>query len=111
MTTSLEKILIERDVEGAKAYVKSTISDLLMNRLDLSLLVVTKVQWLPSWLCEGRQAQASLPASRLWGWTVRRCSIQLGKPGVELEAGEAAECHRLLLERLQHVTLVMRGAF
>ena len=43
VTTSLEKILMERDVEGAKAYVKSTISDLLMNRLDLSLLVVTKV--------------------------------------------------------------------
>ena len=43
VTTSLEKILMERDVEGAKQYVKSTISDLLMNRLDLSLLVVTKV--------------------------------------------------------------------
>ena len=43
VTTSLEKILMERDVEGAKNYVKSTISDLLMNRLDLSLLVVTKV--------------------------------------------------------------------
>ncbi len=43
VTTSLEKILMERDVEGAKDYVKSTISDLLMNRLDLSLLVVTKV--------------------------------------------------------------------
>ena len=43
VTTSLEKILMERDVEGAKHYVKSTISDLLMNRLDLSLLVVTKV--------------------------------------------------------------------
>ena len=43
VTTSLEKILMERDVEGAKNYVKSTISALLMNRLDLSLLVVTKV--------------------------------------------------------------------
>lgn len=38
----LEKILIEQDEKGAIEYVKNTISDLLMNRLDLSLLVITK---------------------------------------------------------------------
>ncbi|XP_057550361.1 DNA polymerase delta catalytic subunit isoform X1 [Amaranthus tricolor] len=38
----LHKILIDRDVQGAVQYVKNTISDLLMNRLDLSLLVITK---------------------------------------------------------------------
>ncbi|KAI4310823.1 hypothetical protein MLD38_035775 [Melastoma candidum] len=38
----LHKILIERDVPGAVQYVKDTISDLLMNRVDLSLLVITK---------------------------------------------------------------------
>ena len=43
ITTSLEKLLIQRDVEGAKDYVKNSIADLLMNRLDLSLLVITKV--------------------------------------------------------------------
>ena len=43
ITTSLEKLLIGRDVEGAKEYVKNSIADLLMNRLDLSLLVITKV--------------------------------------------------------------------
>lgn len=43
VTTSLEKLLIERDVHGALKYVKKTISDLLMNRLDLSELVVSKV--------------------------------------------------------------------
>ncbi|KAK9843469.1 hypothetical protein WJX81_004288 [Elliptochloris bilobata] len=42
VTTCLEMILIKRDEEGAKAYVRRTIADLLMNRLDLSLLVVTK---------------------------------------------------------------------
>jgi len=42
VTTSLEKLLIERDVPGALKYVKQTISDLLMNRLDLSELVVSK---------------------------------------------------------------------
>lgn len=44
ITTSLEKMLIEKDVDGAVAYVKNTISNLLMNRIDLSLLVITKVQ-------------------------------------------------------------------
>ena len=44
VTTCLEMILIQRDEEGAKAYVRRTIADLLMNRLDLSLLVITKVR-------------------------------------------------------------------
>ncbi|KMZ73586.1 DNA-directed DNA polymerase [Zostera marina] len=38
----LHKILIDRDVPSAVQYVKDTISDLLMNRMDLSLLVITK---------------------------------------------------------------------
>eukprot|EP00873_Tetraselmis_striata_P017869 jgi/Tetstr1/438133/TSEL_002859.t1 len=42
VSTCLEKLLRERDVPGAVAYVKEVISDLLMNRLDLSLLVVSK---------------------------------------------------------------------
>ena len=42
LTTCLDKLLIERDVRGAVEYVKGVISDLLMNRLDLSLLVVSK---------------------------------------------------------------------
>jgi DNA polymerase delta subunit 1 len=42
VSVSLQKILIEQDVEGAIRYVKKTISDLLMNKLDMSLLVVTK---------------------------------------------------------------------
>eukprot|EP01018_Ginkgo_biloba_P018764 Gb_15180 [translate_table: standard] len=43
VTECLHKILIDRDVPGAVQYVKNTIADLLMNRLDLSLLVITKV--------------------------------------------------------------------
>jgi DNA polymerase delta subunit 1 len=42
VSTCLEKILMEKDEEGAKQYVRSIIGDLLMNRMDLSLLVVTK---------------------------------------------------------------------
>ena len=44
ISTCLDKILIDKDVAGAKAFVCSTISDLLMNRMDLSLLVITKVR-------------------------------------------------------------------
>ncbi|KAF5751783.1 DNA binding nucleotide bindin isoform 1 [Tripterygium wilfordii] len=42
VTECLHKILIDRDVPGAVQYVKNTISDLLLNRMDLSLLVITK---------------------------------------------------------------------
>lgn len=40
--TCLHKILVERDVTGAVGYVKGVIGDLLMNRMDMSLLVITK---------------------------------------------------------------------
>lgn len=38
----LNRILINRDIDSAVDYVKKIISDLLCNRLDLSLLVITK---------------------------------------------------------------------
>lgn len=41
--TCLKKILEERDVAGAVEYTKSVIADLLQNKLDISLLVITKV--------------------------------------------------------------------
>eukprot|EP00877_Chromochloris_zofingiensis_P014350 jgi/Chrzof1/9169/Cz03g38160.t1 len=42
VATCLDKILIDRDEQAAVEYVKGIISDLLMNRVDMSLLVVTK---------------------------------------------------------------------
>ncbi|PRW18348.1 DNA polymerase delta catalytic subunit [Chlorella sorokiniana] len=42
VTTCLEKILVERAPGEAAEYVKGVISDLLMNKLDLSLLVISK---------------------------------------------------------------------
>lgn len=47
VTECLHKILIDRDIPGAVQFVKNTISDLLMNRMDLSLLVITKVGLFP----------------------------------------------------------------
>ncbi|KAL0226420.1 hypothetical protein P9112_013744 [Eukaryota sp. TZLM1-RC] len=42
VTTCLNKILIDRDPTGAMRYAQSIISDLLQNKLDLSLLVISK---------------------------------------------------------------------
>jgi len=42
INTCLQKILIEHNEEAAKDYTKQIISDLLQNRLDLSLLVISK---------------------------------------------------------------------
>lgn len=43
ITTCLDMILVQRSPERAAEYVKGVIADLLMNKLDLSLLVVSKV--------------------------------------------------------------------
>jgi len=40
--TVLNKILIDKSIPDALQYVKSTISDLLQNKIDLSLLVISK---------------------------------------------------------------------
>ncbi|KAJ0180423.1 hypothetical protein K1T71_003827 [Dendrolimus kikuchii] len=42
MSTCLQKLLIERDPEGAVNYAKQVIADLLCNRIDISQLVITK---------------------------------------------------------------------
>lgn len=42
MNTCLQKLLIERNPEGAIEYVKEIISDLLCNKVDISQLVITK---------------------------------------------------------------------
>ena len=71
VSTCLDRILIEEDIEGAKEYVRNTISDLLMNRLDLSLLVITKAsQFLAEQLHIGNERQ-----DRLQHWSVRTALI------------------------------------
>lgn len=42
MNTCLQRLLIDRNPESAIEYVKTTISDLLCNRIDISQLVITK---------------------------------------------------------------------
>eukprot|EP00915_Cephaloidophora_sp_WS-2016_P004816 GHVH01006426.1.p1 GENE.GHVH01006426.1~~GHVH01006426.1.p1 ORF type:complete len:1089 (+),score=158.43 GHVH01006426.1:102-3368(+) len=40
--TVLKKILVDKDVNGAQQYVRGVITDLMMNKIDMSLLVMTK---------------------------------------------------------------------
>lgn len=40
--TCLRKMLIDRDVQGAEAYAKQVIADLLQNKIDMSQLVISK---------------------------------------------------------------------
>ncbi|KAF8726461.1 hypothetical protein AX14_007849 [Amanita brunnescens Koide BX004] len=56
--TCLHKMLIDKDVKGAEAYVKQTISDLLQNRIDMSQLVITKA--LTKTEYTGKQAHSEL---------------------------------------------------
>merc|ERR1719154_223492 len=42
MNSCLQKLLVERNPDGAVEFVKQTISDLLCNRIDISQLVITK---------------------------------------------------------------------
>ena len=58
--TSLRKILIDRDIEGAKFYVKQVISDLLQNKIDLSQLVITKALSKAGEDYAGKQAHVEL---------------------------------------------------
>lgn len=58
--TCLRKILIERDVNGAKEYVKEMIKDLLQNKIDLSQLVITKALSKSGEDYAGKQAHVEL---------------------------------------------------
>lgn len=42
INTCLQKLLIDRDPEGATNYAKMVISDLLQNNVDISQLIITK---------------------------------------------------------------------
>jgi len=42
INTCLQKLLIDKDPEGAISHTKQVISDLLCNRIDISELVITK---------------------------------------------------------------------
>jgi len=64
INSCLQKILIDRDPNGAIEYAKQTISDLLCNRIDISQLVITKELTKTDSEYAGKQAHCEL-ANRL----------------------------------------------
>jgi DNA polymerase delta subunit 1 len=60
VNTVLQKLLIEQDVDGAIDFVKKVVSDLLQNKIDLSLLVVSKTLTRATSDYEAKQAHVFL---------------------------------------------------
>lgn len=60
----LDKIIVQRDVEGAIAYTKHMISQLLQNKVDISLLVITKSLSKPIDSDEYKNKQAHVELAR-----------------------------------------------
>jgi len=60
--TSLRAILIQKDPHAAISYIKESISDLLMNRMDLSKLVISKGLTRSGDSYAGKQAHVELAA-------------------------------------------------
>eukprot|EP01062_Namystynia_karyoxenos_P069723 TRINITY_DN65187_c0_g1_i1.p1 TRINITY_DN65187_c0_g1~~TRINITY_DN65187_c0_g1_i1.p1 ORF type:complete len:1051 (+),score=390.01 TRINITY_DN65187_c0_g1_i1:107-3259(+) len=60
VSTILRKILLERSIDSAITYVKQVVSDLLMNRLDISQLIISKTLTMEKDEYAGRQAHAEL---------------------------------------------------
>ncbi|CAF0747806.1 unnamed protein product [Brachionus calyciflorus] len=60
ISVCLQKLLIDRDPDGAINYAKQTISDLLCNRIDISQLVITKELTKTDKEYAGKQAHVEL---------------------------------------------------
>ncbi|XP_027705582.1 DNA polymerase delta catalytic subunit-like, partial [Vombatus ursinus] len=60
VTSSLRRLLIDRDPSGAVAHAQDVISDLLCNRIDISQLVITKELTRAAADYAGRQAHVEL---------------------------------------------------
>ncbi|KAG9349935.1 hypothetical protein JZ751_026288 [Albula glossodonta] len=60
INTCLQKILIDRDPQGAVEHAKEVISDLLCNRIDISQLVITKELTRSAQEYAGKQAHVEL---------------------------------------------------
>ncbi|XP_077358619.1 DNA polymerase delta catalytic subunit isoform X1 [Festucalex cinctus] len=60
INTCLQKILIDRDPQGAVTHAKEVISDLLCNRIDISQLVITKELTRTAQEYAGKQAHVEL---------------------------------------------------
>lgn len=82
--TSLDTILINQDVNAAIAYVKSQISDLLQNKMDISRLVITKS------LNKGAEYALGLGGKRE-DYKVKQAHVELAARMKKRDAGSAPQ--------------------
>lgn len=82
--TSLDMILIKQDVKGAIAYVKSQISDLLQNKMDISHLVITKS------LNKGAEYALGLGGKRE-DYKIKQAHVELAARMKKRDAGSAPQ--------------------
>jgi len=83
--TSLNKILIDRNVDGAIAYVKKQISDLLQNKMDISKLVITKS------LNKGADYALGLPGAKAEDYKMKQAHVELAARMKKRDAGSAPQ--------------------
>uniref|UniRef100_A0A7S4JRR7 DNA polymerase n=1 Tax=Odontella aurita TaxID=265563 RepID=A0A7S4JRR7_9STRA len=83
--TSLDKILIGRNVPGAINYVKSQIADLLQNKMDISRLVITKS------LNKGAEYALGLPGGKKEDYKMKQAHVELAARMRKRDAGSAPQ--------------------
>lgn len=83
--TSLNKIIIERDVPSAINYVKSQIADLLQNKMDISRLVITKS------LNKGAEYALGLPGGKKEDYKMKQAHVELAARMRKRDPGSAPQ--------------------
>ena len=83
--TSLDKIIIERNVPSAINFVKSQIADLLQNKMDISKLVITKS------LNKGAEYALGLPGGKAEDYKVKQAHVELAARMRKRDAGSAPQ--------------------
>ncbi|KAF2670180.1 DNA polymerase delta, catalytic subunit [Microthyrium microscopicum] len=87
--TSLRMLLIDRDPEGAQQFVKDTISDLLMNKVDMSNLVITKALTKEGYNGDDDENTAATGKKKTDGYKGKQAHVELAERMKKRDAGSA----------------------
>lgn len=87
--TVLRKILIDRDLDGAQNYVKETISSLLQNKIDLSVLVITKALSKDGYIDKEDVGKDDKQGPSKTGYTSKQAHVELAERMKKRDAGSA----------------------
>ncbi|KAI4114690.1 MAG: hypothetical protein Q9193_003228 [Seirophora villosa] len=82
--TSLRKILMDQDVQGAQDYVKDMISSLLQNKIDMSNLVITKALTKDGYAAENEDDDKAKK-----GYTNKQAHVELAERMKKRDLGSA----------------------